>query len=92
MFVPNADRAFIDLKKLAAYSLDSTHDVGKHKAVVFGKVLGLHQADANKLADALMFAVNNLEAEPGKSDLFGQRYMVDLEMSRNLRTATIRSV
>jgi hypothetical protein len=92
MFVPNADRAFIDIRKLAAYSLDSTHDVGKHKAKVFRKVLGLRQEDANELADALMFAVQNSEAELGKLDRFGQRYVVDFEMSRNLGTATVRSV
>jgi len=53
--------------------LDPTHEVGKDKAAVFAKVLGLSQGDANELVEALMSAVKNSEAELGKMDRFGQR-------------------
>ncbi|MGD9564223.1 MAG: DUF6883 domain-containing protein [Pyrinomonadaceae bacterium] len=92
MRVPNADKAFIDMRKLAEYSLDPTHNVGKNKAMVFAKVLGLTQSDASELAEALMLAITNLEAEPGKLDRFGQRYVIDFEMARESRSAMIRSV
>lgn len=55
-------------------------------------MLGLRKADAEELADELKFAVQNLEAELGKLDRYGQRYVLDFEMTRNLRAAKIRSV
>lgn len=92
MHVPNAERAVIDIGKLTAYSLDPTHEVGQHKAAVFERVLGLRAEDWRELYDALMYAVRNSPAKPGKSDKFGQRYVVDFEMSRGKFLAAIRSV
>ena len=35
MKLPNAENAYVDLRKLADYCLDSEHERGKHKARVF---------------------------------------------------------
>ncbi|MCC6330004.1 MAG: hypothetical protein IT174_15935 [Acidobacteria bacterium] len=92
MQIPNAELAIIDIGKLAAYSLDPTHEVGQHKAAVFERVLGLRAEDWRELYDALMYAVRNSQATPGRSDKFGQRYVIDFKMSRGKFSAAIRSV
>ena len=48
MFVPNAENATVDIRKLTDYCLDNNHEVGKHKAHVFEKVLDLAVEDAGK--------------------------------------------
>ncbi len=91
MFVPNAENAFVDIRKLTDYCLNPNHEIGKHKAQVFKSALDLTIDDAEKLNNALLFAVKNNEAQVGKFDKFGQRFTVDLELEHNNLKATIRS-
>ncbi len=53
--------------------------------------LGLTQADALELRDAILQALAASEATPGREDEYGKRYLVDFEMSRAGRVATIRT-
>jgi hypothetical protein len=41
MKLPNAEKAFIDNKKLLDYCLNPLHEEGKHKARVFQSALGI---------------------------------------------------
>ena len=41
MFVPNAHRATVDIRKLREYCLNPNHDDGKHKAYFFDSILGI---------------------------------------------------
>lgn len=91
MFVPNAENAIVDIRKLANYCLNPTHEIGKHKALIFEKRLALTVADAEELKSTLLFAVKNNEAQAGRFDKFGQRYTVDFEMTRGEKKATVRS-
>ena len=50
--LPNAERAVVDIAKLRDYSLNPTHDVGKHKARVFRSALGLTVDDGHGCASA----------------------------------------
>jgi hypothetical protein len=40
MRIPNAERTFIDMRKLSEYALDPTHPAGGDKAIVFKSALG----------------------------------------------------
>lgn len=91
MLLPNAEHAFIDIRKLAEYSLDPTHPVGRHKAIVFRSALGLTAADADTLRNWLLRAVRDHEAVPGRIDEFGQRYTVDFRASTPFGSAVLRS-
>lgn len=91
MFVPNAENAFVDIRKLTDYCLNPNHEIGKHKAQVFKSALNIDIEDAEKLSETLLFAVKNTEAQIGKFDKFGQRYTVDFELENNDKKATIRS-
>jgi hypothetical protein len=89
--LPNADRAFIDLRKLTEYSLDLTHPIGGDKALVFRSILGFSADDAPLLQAMIMRAALNEEAGYGRLDEFGQRYFVDFEASASGGSARLRA-
>lgn len=72
MKVPNAENAVVDIRKLTDYCLNPHHEIGKHKALIFKKLLDLTIEDAEELRDALLLAVKTKEAQVGKFDKFGQ--------------------
>ena len=92
MLLPNAEHAFVDLRKLADYCLSAIHPVGRHKAVVFRRTLGLGPADALTLRDWLLAAARTTPAQAGAADAFGQRFQLDLSVpSLTGLSALIRS-
>ena len=91
MFVPNAENAVVDIRKLTDYCLSPIHEIGKHKAAVFESALDLTAENAEQLKDALLEAVQSNKAEAGRFDKFGQRYTVDFEMEIGTKKATVRS-
>ena len=91
MYLPNADRAVVDIVKLRDYCLSATHPRGRHKARVFATALGLTDADATVLQAALLQAVLVTEAVPALADQYGQRYVVDFSMHGPAGQAMVRS-
>jgi hypothetical protein len=91
MNLPNRDQAIIDERKLLDYCLSLDHDEGKHKAVLFRELLGLGQEDTPRLTAAIRQAVVACEAVLGAADCYGQRYVVDFEMSGPRGAVTVRS-
>lgn len=92
MKLPNGDRAYIDVSKLASYSLDPNHSEGKHKARVFQSALDLKLENVEELRLALLEAVQQKEAIPTQRNPYGQKYVIDFVMDRRNKQATIRSV
>jgi hypothetical protein len=76
MLIPNAENAVADIRKLRDYCLNPLHDDGKHKARLFAAV-GITASDAETLRDALLQAVKTHDAQLGRRDVYGQRYIVD---------------
>ncbi|CAN5134172.1 hypothetical protein BH20ACI1_BH20ACI1_07160 [soil metagenome] len=68
MFVPNAESAVVDIRKLRDYCLNPNHEIGKHKARVFASALNLTENDAEELQTALLEAVKVSNAEIGRLD------------------------
>ena len=91
MIVPNAENAFVDIRKLRDYCLNPNNEVGKHKARVFAAALNLTDKNALVLQTALLEAVRTIDAEIGKLDEYGQRYTVDFELEHQSKRAVIRS-
>jgi hypothetical protein len=91
MKLPNGNRAFIDIQKLAGYSLDPNHTEGKHKARVFQSALELRLGDVEELQTALLNAIQTQDATPTNRNPYGQKYIIDFVMSRFGKQATIRS-
>ncbi len=86
-----ASRALIDPRKVTGYSLDPEHDEGRHKAHLFESLLGINRQNAELLLGAVKNAAVTGETILGKSDKYGQRYMIDFAFTGPGGTATIRS-
>ncbi|MEW6242357.1 MAG: DUF6883 domain-containing protein [Chloroflexota bacterium] len=91
MKLPNAEQAIVDIEKLRDYCLSETHPRGKHKARVFLTVLGLTAENANELRDILLKAVQSENAMSGERDEYGQRFIVDVLVTRLGKEAVVRS-
>jgi hypothetical protein len=89
--LPNPEDAVVEIQKLRDYCLSPEHPRGRHKARVFASALGLTAEDSEELRRALLSAVVLKEAAPAEKDEYGQRYVLDFEMSTEIGKATVRS-
>jgi hypothetical protein len=91
MKIPNSEHAVVDISKLHDYCLNPVHDEGKHKARLFKKSLGMTRKDAKELREVLLQAIKIHDAQLGRCDEYGQRYMVDFTLEWRGKQAMIRS-
>jgi hypothetical protein len=89
--LPNADKAIVPLEKLRDYSLNPSHDRGKHKARVFASALGMTQTDAPRLRDMILQAVLINEAVETDTNKHGTRYTMDFQALGVNGAVTIRT-
>jgi hypothetical protein len=86
-------RVIVDIAKLRSYCLSETHLRGRHKARVFRSRLGLNASAAGflrqKLLEAALAGADDMIAVD--VDRFGQRYILDFEITTAQGTAAIRS-
>lgn len=92
MKLPNARQAIVVIAKLRDYSLNATHEEGKHKARVFASALGLDDSDADWLRVKLLDAALHYDCTPGKNTPHGQRYILDFPLIKDALSARVRSV
>src|SRR5690606_20761456 len=78
-------------RKIVEYCLSLDHEVGRAKARVFHSSLGLTEADADVLIDALRQAAATNHAELSDSDIYGRRYRIDFVLDFRGRRAIVRS-
>jgi hypothetical protein len=91
MKLPNGQAAIVEIEKLRDYCLSPVHPRGRHKARVFLSALGMTDANAEELRASLAGAAVKVDAEPGISDEYGNRYTIDFELSHGERAALVRS-
>jgi hypothetical protein len=91
MKLPNVKAAIVEIEKLRDYCLSPVHPRGRHKVRVFLSALGMTDADADELRAARMDAVVSVDANPGTSDKYGDRYTIDFELKSGERAAQVRS-
>jgi hypothetical protein len=89
--LPNGDQAMAPLEKLTDYSLNPEHTTGKHKAQVFKAALGLTLDDASFLRSKLLDIVGTHDAIPQEPTPYGDRYVIDFELTTSAGTAIVRS-
>jgi hypothetical protein len=87
------EKVTVDIAKLRNYCLNPQHPRGKHKARVFEATLGLTSDDAHLLQEALLNAVRDREdhMQLGEKDEYGQRYLLDFDLTTDKGTAAVRS-
>ena len=81
MKLPGGESAIVDRDKLTGYCLNLEHPRGKHKARVFATVLGFTSDHADELRSALLTAAATVDAQPTLSDRYGDRYMIESEIT-----------
>jgi hypothetical protein len=83
----------VDIAKLRDYCLSDTHPRGRHKARLFRSSLGLTASDADLLQRTLADAARDRAdaLRPSDADEYGQRYVLNFEMTTDAGKATIRS-
>jgi hypothetical protein len=91
MKLPNCERAFVAIAKLREHSLNLEHESGGHKAIVFRSALGLTLDDAEWLRAELLRIARESEAVVGGYSPFGQKYLIDAELTFNHQTAIVRT-
>lgn len=89
--LPNGDQAMVPLEKLTDYSLNPEHTTGKHKARVFKAALGLTLDDAPFLREKLLDIVKTYDVTPQEPTPYGDRYVIDFELTTSAGTALVRS-
>ncbi|MCT7957499.1 DUF6883 domain-containing protein [Laspinema palackyanum] len=92
MKLPNPDQALIPFEKLEGYSLNPNHSEGGHKARVFQSALGIGLEESEELRIALFQALKVEDAIPTNRTNYGQKYQIDFEMTRERKSAIIRSM
>ncbi|MDT9187655.1 MAG: hypothetical protein P5681_07530 [Limnospira sp. PMC 894.15] len=92
MKLPNPEQALIPFEKLEGYSLNPNHSEGRHKAIVFQSALGIGLEESEELRVALRQALKAEEAIPTQYNIYGQKYQLDFEMTRESKSAIIRSI
>ena len=90
--LPHSGRAIVHIDKLVDYCLNPEHPSGKHKARVFKSSLNLGLEDAETLRTTLLDVVHREIAIPTKRNAYGQKYIIDFEMSHLGQTAEVRTV
>jgi hypothetical protein len=90
MKMPGGETAIVDLQKLTGYCLNPDHPRGKHNARVFA-TLGFRADNANELRAALLKAAADSDALPATSDRFGERYVIEFEITGQRGSAVVRS-
>lgn len=87
-----AGRIVIDPRKLLGYALNPDAPRGRHKALVFGQVLGYTLDNWQDLLSQLEMLAPSAEVRLHGVDLYGHRYTADLRMTGiNGRQATVRT-
>lgn len=90
--LPHPEQAIVPIDKLSGYCLNPVHPDGKHKARVFKSALNLSIEDAETLRTALLDVVRREMSTPTKRNAYGQKYVIDFEMSHLGRTAEVRTI
>ena len=84
--------AEIDIAKLRDYCLSASHPRGRHKARTFQAALGVTAENAEWLRQEILAALPDAVAERQESDEYGERWQVDVLLTRQNRRSVIKTI
>ncbi|EAZ88604.1 DUF6883 domain-containing protein [Crocosphaera chwakensis] len=90
MKLPNPKRAILG-DKIERYSLNFEHPIGKHKALLFQRRLGITLTNKSILENALLEAICENEAILYKEDSWGTHYDVKFFLETDIGSSLILS-
>jgi Domain of unknown function (DUF6883) len=89
----NANRAVIPREKLEDYLLNLDHEIGRHKARVFGAALGIHREDWEYLRERIIEGIVAAPVSNVRDTDWGRCYEVALPVEGlNGRTRVVLTV
>lgn len=92
MRLPNANLAFVDIRKLRDYCLNDRHPRGRHKARLFNAVLGFTSDDAELLQELILAAARHSDHVVRlPADEYGQRFQLDFLVNDASDSAMVRT-
>ncbi len=91
-FLPNPDRAVLDIRKIEDYCLNPLHPRGRHKARVFREALDLQRSDAAWLRGLLLEAARSYEASCVATDEWDAHWRLDATIRRQDKHAVVRTI
>ena len=89
--LPNGSKAVVPVEKFTEYLLNPDHPTGRHKARVFKAALGLTLENAEFLRERAQQIAVTGDAERQEPTPFGERYVIDFEMTTESGTANVRT-
>ena len=92
MKLPNGDRARIDDAKLVDYCLNADHADGRHKALLFERVLGINREVVDRLRELLLRSAREGEAVASPGYRGATKYRIDFPVEYGGHSAVLRSV
>jgi len=90
--LPNREQAILDIRKISDYCLNPAHPRGRHKARLFGELLGITRIDAEWLSDVVLSGAKDCEAIELVADGFGNRWRIDVPVSRQGESVVVRTI
>jgi hypothetical protein len=90
--LPNYNEAVLEIEKLEGYCLNPLHPRGCHRARVFAKALGIKTEDTAWLHATILAGLQLNEAVAQEMDVYGQRWRVDMLLSRQSRRTVVRTI
>jgi hypothetical protein len=91
MFLPNAQNAFIDDRKLIDYCLSENHPIGKHKARVFMSALGFSLEHFQELKEGILNEILESEATQTEINQYGVLYVIDVNIKNPPKEAMVKT-
>ena len=91
MKLPGAEKATIEIQKLEDYCLSKIHPRGKHKAIVFKSSLDITSINSHELKQEILKAVVSENATFTGEDIYGKRFVVDINIRKFDKQAVIRT-
>jgi hypothetical protein len=90
--LPNGGRPELDVRKLTHYCLSPDHPRGRHKARVFRDALRLERGDAEELRALFLRAARDDRAVWIANDAGGERWQVDVAITRQDQRTVVRTI
>lgn len=91
-YLPNANQAVLDIRKIEDYCLSPAHPRGRHKARVFREALNLQRSDAAWLRGVLLEAARSCEASRIEVNVWGTHWRMDATIRRQEKSAVVRTI
>ena len=88
MLLPFYHKAIIDAEKIRGYTLNPSHERGKHKAKLFQLALGFDTSHTAYLIQLIKDAISYESCEINAIDQYGTRYSVTF-LYKNVNIKTI---